>query len=486
MDTELSMECIDVLSSNDSGVTVVTSDSLVRNDAYCEDAKIEELEERIVDLQGVIHKYKQIIESQQKEIASLKNKVETRDAKQLANLKNVNDHLKIITKNEDDDDKEDVKDKINDLLIEKSNDAQVGANEFGEFLEFTAFTIALKEKFNNFMKVRQTLKKEKDEWETIAELMRLERMCAEDELKKMRGETAAFKEENTKLAEESSNLKTEIKELEGQVAFLELDHEREVKEMQQFTEELKDALASLESEATCLKKKNSVLSEEYSCLEKEKKGVQEIMDFMQFSQDITFSKLKILQSEKAAVDKEKTDLLNSKADLLLKIQVRKRQVMHNTFGNYRKKMAQELKKGTASATKDPKFIAVDGDKLKQSVFIKSKVDRTTVRHPEATGWDKGGLGDAPNYPGRDFENGLNEQDHIAATGDTSRWRFQPSDNSFAFSFTPPASPVSKKRQESTAAHGGKQNNTTTKFEHAESFEKFHFKNIGTLYDFKDL
>eukprot|EP00794_Sanderia_malayensis_P015272 gene15272-16848_t len=328
MDTELSMERVDNLSSNDSGVTVVTSDSLVRNDEYCEDAKIEELEGTIVDLQGVIHKYKQIIESQQKEIASLKNKVETRDAKQLANLKNVNNHLKMITKNEDDDDKEDVKDKINDLLIEKSKDAQVGANEFGEFLEFTAFTLALKEKFNNFKKVQQTLKKEKDEWETIAELMRLERMCAENELKKLRAETAAFKEGNTKLAEESSNLKTEIKELEGQVAFLELDHEREVKEMQQFTEELNHALASLESEATCLKEKNSVLSEEYSSLEREKKEVDDLLEYMRLCQEFQFNELRIIKREKAALKEEKADLLDCKAKLLLKSQVQETEIIN--------------------------------------------------------------------------------------------------------------------------------------------------------------
>eukprot|EP00794_Sanderia_malayensis_P009194 gene9194-10168_t len=428
MDTELSLKYVDDLSSNDSGVTVVTSNSFVRNDEYCTDEKVAELKATIVDLQDVVRKYQekldtatrqeekpkpcfvknlvsenkklkklveeysservlkedkrklQIIESQQNEIEKLKNEIEVRDAKQLANLKDINDHLKMIIKIQDGEDERNVKDVINALVIKKSEDAQVEDDVFEEFLEFASLITSLDESSNDLKKVQQNCwNKEKQDLEDLVKFIELEHACTIEEVQALREENSNVKQENARLAEENSNLHNEMERLEGLVAYLKYDKESSIEEMQsketliasmeeemaslkremsllseenstleiekngmqeiveflQFAQDstVKESnkeklkVESMEEEIASLKKEMSRLSEDNSNMEKEKNGMQEIVEFLQFAQDSTVEELKKMKNKNAILDEEKTNLIDSKANLVLKSQVQENEII---------------------------------------------------------------------------------------------------------------------------------------------------------------
>eukprot|EP00794_Sanderia_malayensis_P009348 gene9348-10333_t len=370
MDTEL--KYVDDLSSNDSGVTVVTSNSFVRNDEYCTDKKVAELKATIVDLQDVVRKYQekldtvarqeekpkpcfvknlvsenenlkklveeysservlkedqrrsQIIESQQNEIEKLKNQIEVRDAKQVANLKDINDHLKMIIKIQEGADERNVKDVINALVIKKSEDAQVEDDVFQEFLEFASLITSLDESSNDLKKVQQNCwNKEKQDLEDLAKFIELEHACTIEEVQALRKENSNVEQENARLAKENSNLNKEMEKLEGLVAYLKYDKESSMEEMQS-KEKL---IVSIEEEMTSQKKEMSRLSKEHSNLEKENAGLHEIVEFLQFSQDSTVKELKKMKNKNAVLDEEKTNLLDCKANLALKSQVQENEII---------------------------------------------------------------------------------------------------------------------------------------------------------------
>eukprot|EP00794_Sanderia_malayensis_P009372 gene9372-10359_t len=95
-----------------------------------------------------------MIESQRREVAKLKTQIEVRDAKQLVHLKDINDHLKTVTKDWDNNN-EDVKDVINAFVIKKCKDAQVDDEVFEEFLEFASLITSLNEKINDLIEVQE-------------------------------------------------------------------------------------------------------------------------------------------------------------------------------------------------------------------------------------------------------------------------------------------------------------------------------------------
>eukprot|EP00794_Sanderia_malayensis_P017648 gene17648-19403_t len=276
MDTKLSMTCIEDLSSFDSGVTIDASDSFVRNGEHCENKKIKELEATIVDLEDVIHKYKQqldeitryedqsktvwvkklvqekeelkkvvkeyssgseknfkedqrklkLIESLQSKIGKLKSQLEAQDAKQLAQLKDVNNQLTIITKNDDD-----VKEIVKALLKKKSKDAQVDDDKFQEFVEFAASVTSLSDRFKDLTEEQQILNEKNKELEDVVEFMQLERICTNEGMQSIKEESMSLKHEHAKLSEEVSHLEREKEEMQELVVRLQFQLEFISKEL---------------------------------------------------------------------------------------------------------------------------------------------------------------------------------------------------------------------------------------------------------------
>ncbi|ELU13883.1 hypothetical protein CAPTEDRAFT_224318 [Capitella teleta] len=116
---------------------------------------------------------------------------------------------------------------------------------------------------------------------------------------------------------------------------------------------------------------------------------------------------------------------------------RKRQVMSNTFGDYRKKMQQETTQQNAKL-KQIKFRPVSKRKIKNSTFYKSSVNKTSA----ATSGFKF------NFPNADMEADPSASS-IPVTTDPAKdcsapepckqFIMKPSDNSFRFNFSDPSS-----------------------------------------------
>eukprot|EP00112_Aurelia_sp_Birch-Aquarium-sp1_P011086 Seg234.5 transcript_id=Seg234.5/GoldUCD/mRNA.D3Y31 product="UPF0488 protein C8orf33-like" protein_id=Seg234.5/GoldUCD/D3Y31 len=97
--------------------------------------------------------------------------------------------------------------------------------------------------------------------------------------------------------------------------------------------------------------------------------------------------IKILKSEKSA-------------------KVKKRQIMRNTFGDYRKKMAEESKQKSSEVKPEPKISSASNEKTKESLFVRTKATSNQNKSAKV------------------------EQEEESGT-----WHFKPSDNSFQFSFS---------------------------------------------------
>ncbi|XP_065061244.1 UPF0488 protein C8orf33 homolog isoform X2 [Rhopilema esculentum] len=96
--------------------------------------------------------------------------------------------------------------------------------------------------------------------------------------------------------------------------------------------------------------------------------------------------------------------------------VKKRQVMRNTFGDYRKKIAAEAKQESSKIKSEPKISSVSETKVKRSVFIRKKEieDQNDSQYQALDESEKG-----------------------------TEWRFHQSENSFQFSFPEPQEKAAK-------------------------------------------